>query len=67
MDAKRSKSDPKYNPFNLTLDAYDHEEKSDDSTIKGDEEELDDLPPLEGVEEKVKQGKELPILIPNKL
>ena len=68
-DSKRSKKDPKYNTTSLTLDEYDYDEwckeKSYDSTVKGDEEELDDLPPQEG-DEKVKEGKELKILTPNK-
>ena len=34
---------------------------------KGDEEELDDLPPLEDDEEKVKEEKGLQTLTPNKL
>lgn len=38
--------DPKYDPVNLTLDEYDYSGKS------GDEEELQNLPPLEGDEEK---------------
>ena len=50
--------------------------KLDNSTVKGDEEWLDDLPPLEGEEEKsysvplsksVKEGKRLKILTPSKL
>ena len=66
--------DPKYDPANLTLDKYDYSGKS------GDEEELKNLPPLEGDEEKhysvpstplskgdQRGGKGLNILIPNKL
>ena len=56
MDAKR---DHKYDPINLALDAYDYgecyKEESDDLTVK------DDLPPLEGNEGKVKEGKGLKI------
>ena len=49
-DAKGSKMHPKYDSANLALDGYDcnewYKEKS------GNEEELDDLPLLEGDEEK---------------
>ena len=52
-DAKRSKMDSNYDPINLTLDTYDYQEwckkKLDDSTVKGDDQELGDLPPLEEV------------------
>ena len=41
FDAKRTKMDPKYEPINLILNAYDFEElykeKLGDSTVKGDE------------------------------
>ena len=67
----RCEMDPKYDHTNLTLDEYDSEkwykEKPDDLTVKSDEEELGDLPSLEGDEEKVKEGKWLKILTPNKL
>ena len=49
LEAKKSKMDPKFDPTNLTLDEYDYDKcykKSDCSTVKGDEEELDDLPRL---------------------
>ena len=69
-DAKRSKVDYKYDPINLTPDPYDYEEcykeESDNSTVKDDKEELDDLPQL-GSYEEVKEGKELKISTPNKL
>ena len=55
-NAKSSKMDPKYDPANLTLDEQNHsewyKEKPDDSTEKGNEEELADLPSLEGDAEK---------------
>ena len=49
LEAKKRKMDPKFDPTNLTLNEYDYDEcykKSDYSTVKGDEEELDDLPLL---------------------
>ena len=67
----RCEMDPKYDHTNLILDEYDsgewYKEKPDDLTVKSDEEELGDLPSLEGDEEKVKEGKWLKILTPNKL
>ena len=54
----KSEIDPKYDPTNLTLSEYDY---------SGWYKELDDLPPLEGDEEEVKEEKELKILTPNKL
>ena len=56
--------DPKYDCINLTLDAYDDKE-----WLRRDDEESADLPsmsPLEGDEEKVKEGKGLKILTANK-
>ena len=63
-DAKRSKIDPKYDPANLRLDEYNYSKWCNEKS--GDEEELDDLPPIEGGE-KAKEGKRLKILTPNKL
>ena len=57
LDVRRSKLDPKYDPTNVTLDAYNY---------KGDEENLDDLPLPEGNEE-VKERKGWKILTPKKL
>ena len=59
-DETRNKGDKKptlkYKPVNIMLDAYDYnqwyEEEWDDSTVKDDEEELDDLPALEDDKEK---------------
>ena len=64
LDAKRSKIGPKYDPTNFTLDEYDYSEWYNEKS--GDEEELNDLPPLECGEE-VKKGKRLKILTPNTL
>ena len=62
--------DPKYVSTNLALNDYNYDEwfteESDYSTVKDDEKELDDLLPFEG-DEKVKEGKRLDILTPNKL
>ena len=70
LGVKRSKMDSKYDPANLTLDEYDYSEWH---------KELDDLPPVEGDEEKyytswstqlskgAKEGKWLKILTANKL
>ena len=65
-DAKKNKLDQEFKPINLKLKDYDYggwftEEELDD------EEKLDELPPLEGNEEEVKEGKGLKILTPNKL
>ena len=69
LDASRSKLDPKYGPTDLALDACDcnewYKEKSGDSTVKGDEEELDDLPPPG--DEEVKERKGVKIVTPNEL
>ena len=60
----------KYDPTNLILDAQNYDkwytEESEYSTAKNDEEELDDLPPLEDYKE-VKEGRGLKILTTNKL
>ena len=64
-DAKRSKIDPNYDPANLTLDEYYYSEQYKEKSVE--EKELDDLPPLEGAEEEVKERKGLTILTPNKL
>ena len=77
MDDKRNKLDSKYDLPNLNLDEYDYSEwykKWDD------EKELDNLPPLEGDEEKYnsapstplskgdkKEGKGLKVFTPKKL
>ena len=66
----------KYDPAYLFLfDTYNHDnwfEKEDlaDTTRKNDKEEWTDvppMPPLEGNEEKVKEGKALKMLTPKKL
>ena len=57
LDVRRSKLDPKYDPSNVTLDAYKY---------KGDEEKLDDLPPPEGNEE-VKEDERWKLSTPKKL
>ena len=48
--SKRKKINSKYNPDNLMLDTCEYEnwyeEESDDSTLKNEEKELDDLPPM---------------------
>ena len=63
-DARESKMDPKYDCINLTLDSYDDEEWF----IRDDEESADlpSMPPIEGDEEKVKEGKGLKILTTSK-
>ena len=69
-DAKRTNMGLKYDPTNLILDAYNYDkwytEESEYSTAKNDEEELDDLPPLEDYKE-VKERRGLKILTTNKL
>ena len=66
----------KYDPTNLFLETYDYDiwfenKKSADTTSrKKDKEEsvdLTDMPPLEGDEEVVKEGKGLKFFTPNKL
>ena len=56
---------------NMILLIYDYEElykqKPDDSIVKGDEEELDHLPPLDSNEEEVKEGKGIKILTQKEL
>ena len=63
LDAKRKKIEYNYDP---ALSACDYEnwnkEELDDSTVKTDEEEFYDLPPLEG-DKKAKEGKGLKISI----
>ena len=61
-DVERKIIRSKYGPTNLFLETYNLEpwfenEKSTNTTRKSDKEELDDLPPLEGDEEKVTKGK----------
>ena len=59
--------DSKCNPINVTRDEYEwNKEGSDDSTVKDEEEESYDLPPLES-DEEVKERKRLKILTSNKL
>ena len=75
-DAKRNKMEHKYKPKKLFLKhSYDYSMWSD-KTESSDEEELfdkeefedlSDKPPLEGDEEKVKEGKGLKTLTPKKL
>ena len=52
----RKKVNPEYNPDNLRLDSYEYEnwyeEDSDDSKIKNEEKELDDLLPIPPLEEQ---------------
>ena len=66
----------KFDSINLFLETYNYDswfenEVSDDTTSrKKDKEEsidLSDIPPPEGDEEEVKEGKRLKVLIPNKL
>ena len=66
------KLDKQFKPINLKLKDYDYdgwftEEELDDKTLEGHEEELDDLPPLEGDEREAIEGKVLKTLTPNKL
>ena len=61
-DLERKIIGSKYDPTNLFLETYNLEpqfenEKSTNTTRKSDKEKLDDLPPLEGDEEKVKKRK----------
>ena len=62
--------DSKYNPINLTLYEYNYKkwnkEESDDSTVKDDEEESYNFPPLKS-DEEVKEEKRLKILPLNTL
>ena len=68
--AKRGKMNPKYVRTNLALKDYNYgewfTEESDYSTVREYEEELDDLPSLEG-DQEIKVGKVLKISTPNKL
>ena len=69
-DAKRCKMNPKYDSFNLTLDAFDYDEwyteESDYSIVKVIKKKIDNLPPLEG-DKEAKERKWLKILTLNKL
>ena len=56
-DAKRCKKDPKYDSAMLTLDEYHFSEWYKEKSV--DEKKLNDLAPLEGDEEGVKEGKGL--------
>ena len=64
-DAKRRKIDSKYAPAHLTLDEYYYSEWYNNKSV--DKKESDDLRPLEGSEEEVKEEKGLKILTPKKL
>ena len=64
-DAKRRKTDFKYAPANLTLDEYYYSEWYNDKSV--DKKGSDDLRPLEGSEEEVKEEKGLKILTQKKL
>ena len=69
-DAKKRKLDDKYNPKNFFLDGYDYSVSSENEGKSTDKEEFEDLsrmPPLEGDEEEVKEGKGSKILTPSKL
>ena len=69
-DAKRCKMNPKYDSFNLTLDAFDYDEwyteESDYSIVKVIKKKIDNLPPLKG-DKEAKERKWLKILTLNKL
>ena len=70
-DAKRNKTEPKYDPDNLFFKTYNSDdwlenEESINTTRESDKEEPD-MPPLEGDEDEVKESKWLRILTPNKL
>ena len=69
-DAKRCKMNPKYDSFNLTLDAFDYDEwyteESDYSIVKVIKKKIDNLPPLEG-DKEAKERKWLKILTLSKL
>ena len=64
-DPKQDEIDTKYDSVNLTL--YDHGYNQWHKEKLFDVKEFDDLPPLEGDEEEVKEGKGLKNLTPNKL
>ena len=64
-DVKTDKVVRKFRPISLRLKEYDHDGLFTEEELDN-EEELDDMPPLEG-DEEVKEGKRLKILTPNKL
>ena len=74
-DAQKGELGNKYDPINLFLETYNYHvwfenEESADMARKSDKKEsvdLCDIPPLEGDEEEVTEGKGLKILTPNKL
>ena len=72
-DPKKGKLNNKFEPRNLFLKGYNYSvwsEKSIDKEESTDKEELTDIPPmppLEGYEEEVKEGKGLKFLTQNKL
>ena len=73
-DAQKRNLGNKYDNINLFLETYNYvwfeNEESADMTRKSDKKEsvdLSDMPPLQGDEEEVKEGKGLKILTPNKL
>ena len=62
-DAQKRKLGNKYDPINLFLETYNY-----DNWFENEESvDLSDMPPLEGDEEEVKEGKGLKILTPKKL
>ena len=69
---RKNKLNQKFKPINSKIKGYDYdrwstEEESEDKTIDDEKNKLGNLPPLEGDEEEVKQGKGFKILTPNKL
>ena len=66
-DAKKRKLDNKYEHKNLFVKGYDYSVWSEESTDKEESTVIPPMPPLEGDEKEVKEGKGLKVLTPNKL
>ena len=68
LDSKRKKTERKYKPKNLFLNAYSYDDWFDikESTDKEESIDLSNMSPLE-CDEEIKEGKEIEILTPNKL
>ena len=67
--AERNKMESKYKPKKLFLETYNYDgwSENEESTDIKEFLDLSDMPPLDGDEEEVKEGKGLKILTPKKL
>ena len=66
-DPKKGKLNNKFEPRNLFLKGYNYSVWSEKSIDKEELTDIPPMPPLEGYEEEVKEGKGLKFLTQNKL